>query len=80
MKAVAQVSADKSYLSKINKIIYTLLVENNETILKRDIDDIQNSLHDFNYINKAYLRFEILKDFIWLFTGSLIEKENFKII
>ncbi len=63
-------------IAKINKIIYALLVENNEKILEICIDDIQKSLDNFTYINKAHLRFEILKDFIWLFTGSIILKEK----
>ena len=63
-------------IAKINKVIYFLIVENNETILEKAIEDIQETFAEFHYISKAYLRFEVLKDFIWLFTGDALLKEK----
>ena len=63
-------------IAKINKVIYFLIVENNETILEKVIQDIQETLEEFHYISKSYLRFEVLKDFIWLFTGDALLKEK----
>jgi tetratricopeptide (TPR) repeat protein len=63
-------------IAKINKVIYFLIVENNETILENSIADIQEAFNEFHYISKAYLRFEVLKDFIWLFTGDFLMREK----
>lgn len=57
-------------IAAINKFILNLC-EGDDTMAKSSLEKVKNLLNtQFNYISKPLLRFEVLKDFIWLMDTS----------
>jgi hypothetical protein len=64
-------------IARINRIIFYMVTTKNisEILLARYVQDLQGSINESNSINKASIRFDAIKDFIWMFTGSERLKE-----
>lgn len=60
----------------INKLIYYLLIEENDIQIELIIEKIQKSLDDFDFRSSAHSRFDLVQDFIWMITGSIRRKEK----
>ena len=58
-------------IAAINKFIFTLFYEKNEALAKQSLSHVQEMLNlEYKYVTESHLRFEVLKDFIWLFTTN----------
>jgi hypothetical protein len=58
-------------IAAINSFLFALLYDGNELMAKQSLNRIQELLNlEYKYVTDSHLRFEVLKDFIWLFTNN----------
>ena len=58
-------------IAAINSFLFTLLYNENEQMAKQSLVHVQELLNlEYKYVTDSHLRFEVLKDFIWLFTTN----------